>query len=273
MATPENPPTSIAVNSAVVPERLNFKTLLLSNPNYFGTLPELGGKVILPKQFDTAYEEITCLGLNPQQDKLEAVINIKQSSGYGSDACGAGSKEYIRFYVQHGANWQDLGHAEVDVFSLGSSPLPLSYSASVDFNEARKFCGTENILNVRAILSWNFDPTPNDPNFIPPWGNVLSARVQVAPLTLFEIPISTLVSEGLMKFDNGALSEVDLTKTLPGKPTPPQPFSALKALYANSDVPSHRFGFTEAQRLLAKPVIASLPAKSGPAWPRRPASH
>jgi len=266
MATSDKPKTSVPAPSpaaaAVANERINFKTLLLGNPNHFGTLPNFGGKVVFPKQFDTAFEQITCLGLNPAQNKLEAVFNIKQRSGYGTDACGTGSKEYVRFFVQHGAVWQDLGHAVVDVYDLASTPLPLSYSVSVNFNEARKFCTTENILNVRAILSWNLDPTPGDPNFIPPWGNVINARVQVAPRTFFHAPISTLLSEGILKIDPAVIGEIDITKNLPAKvgPPPPQPFSVLKSLYANHpDVPSHRFGFAEAQQILAKPVLESLP--------------
>src|SRR6266850_6094421 len=84
------------------PERLNFKTLILSNPNHFGTFPKLGPSAVLLKASDTFYEEMTCLGLNPQQNKLEAVVQIKQHNGYITDACGPGSREYVRFFVQHG---------------------------------------------------------------------------------------------------------------------------------------------------------------------------
>ena len=275
MAKTDTPVVNPPVVAPVVPERLHFKTFLLGNPNYFGTLPDFGGKAVFPKKFDTAFEEVTCLGLNPQQDKLEAIISIKQHSGYSTDACGTGSKEYIRFYVQHGAAWHDLGHAVVDVYDLAASPLPLSYAASVDFQEARKFCSSENILNVRAILSWNLDPTPNTPDFLPPWGNVVNARVQVAPLTFSLVSISTLVSEGILKLDPAVLSEIDVTKTLPVKvgPPPPPTFTALKALYANADVPSHRFGFTEAQQLLANPVLPAFQKVSVPNAAVPPASE
>ena len=75
--------------AAIVPERANFKTLILGNPNYFGTFPKLGAPV-KPKSFDTAFEQLMCLGLNPQQDRLEAVVDIKRNSGYNTDACGGG---------------------------------------------------------------------------------------------------------------------------------------------------------------------------------------
>lgn len=81
------------------PERLNFKTLLLQNPNYFGTLPKLGGVPVKKINFDTTFEQLTCLGLSQAANRLEAVIQIKQPSGYGTDSCGAGTPEYVRFFV------------------------------------------------------------------------------------------------------------------------------------------------------------------------------
>ena len=255
-ATDPRPEQPTSTN--LVPERLNFKTLLLSNPNHFGTFPKLGFKEILPKSGDTAFEQLVCLGLSPEQNRLEAVVHIKQPSGYGTDACGAGTKEYVRFFVQHGATWVDLGEAAFNVFNL-TGPHPLSYSVSVPFNEPHKFCTVENILNVRAILSWNLEPTPGDPNFPAPWGNVVNSRVQVAKAPFHKVPISTLLQEGILKFDPGILKEIDLTQTLPPKPQPPEPYTALKALYAKAEVPPHRYGFTEAQAVLAQPVLDSIP--------------
>src|SRR5260370_11946458 len=84
------------------PERSNFKTLILSNPNHFGTFPKLGTKPVLAKASDTFYEQATCLGLSPQQDKLETVVHINQHNGYLTDPCGIGSRHYVRFFLQHG---------------------------------------------------------------------------------------------------------------------------------------------------------------------------
>src|SRR5882724_1561644 len=215
----DNPAPPVEIK--LVPERLNFTTLLLGNPNHFGTFPNLGQKVILPKSGDTAFEQVVCLGLNPEQNKVEAVVQVKQQSGYGSDACGAGSIEYVRFFVQHGAAWVDLGEATINVYSLAGSH-PLSYCVSVPFNEPHKFCTVENVLNVRAILSWSLEPTPGDSTFSPPWGNVLDARVQVAKISLSIVPIDTLLNEGILKVDPGVLNEIDVAKTLPPKPQPPE---------------------------------------------------
>jgi hypothetical protein len=248
-----------AIAQHVPTERLQFKTLILSNPNYFGTFPNLGGNVVVQKAFDTAYEQLTCLGLQPQQARLEAVVNIKQHTGYGTDACGTGSQEFVRFFVQQGASWVDLGVASFDVYNIASTSLPLSYSASVDFSAASKFCFTENIALVRAILSWSIEPPAGDPNFTPPWGNVLDTRVQVAPELFFEVPIANLVGEGLLTLNPEVQATIDVTKGLPPKTAAPLSYSQLKTQYAHTSVPGHRFGFAAALKLLNEPILSTLP--------------
>jgi hypothetical protein len=242
---------------ALPTERIQFKSLVLGNPNYFGTFSKFGGKVIKAMSGDTAYEQLTCLGLNPGSAILEAVIDIKQSSGYGTNACGTGTIEYVRFFVEDGSGWHDLGLSSVQVFDV-SGPLPLSYAVSVDFTEARKFCFTENIVQVRAILSWEWAPTAGDPGFIPVWGNVLNARVQVAPRLLIEIPISELIAQKTISIDPGILKEVDTAQPLPASPLKPLSFGELKALYANTKVPSHRFGLQLATKISSATIDLAL---------------
>lgn len=252
-----------AATTAVPTERAQFKSLLLGNPNYFGSFPKLGGIVVLPKKYDVAWEELTCLGLEPSQERLEAVVNIKQHAGYNGDACSQGSHEYVRFFVERNGAWQDLGSVAAQVYDLATTPLPLSYCVAADFNEARKFCNTENIVNVRAILSWNLEPPAGDPNFTPPFGNVLDARVQVAPLLLHEVPIAHLLAEGTLTLKPEALAAVDSAQKLASQEPQPLSYAELKTLYASANVPGHRFGFAEAQTLMQKPALGTLtPAKT-----------
>lgn len=247
-----------AARKAAVPaHRKNFKSFILANPNYFGTLPKFGGKVVKALSGDTTFEEITCLGLNPGNRRLEAVLNIKRHSGYGTDGCGPGTVEYVRFFVQEGAGWRDLGLDSVQVYDL-PGPLPLSYAVSVDFSAQQMFCTTENILNVRAILSWDWEPTPGDPNFIPVWGSVIDARVQVAPWLIYQVPIEVLIQQKKVSIDPELLKDVQLTQPLPGGPPKPLGFGELKELYTNKHVPTHRFGFTEAMKLAKGPINNAL---------------
>ena len=261
---PKKKPTkreAAEVASIVVPnERTNFKKLLLSNPNFFGTFPGLGN-VVKAIKGDTTFEELRCVGLYPGGilggGRLEAVVNIKQHSGYGTDACGDGTTEYVRFFVQDATGWHDLGLGSVQVYNL-DGPLPVSYAVYVDFNQARKFCLTENILNVRAILSWNVEPTPGDQDFDPVWGNVLNARVQVAKRVLIDIPLKDLVAEKLLTVQSASLADLDLDKPLPSKEPKELSFVELKKLYAETKVPAHRFGFKEALRVQKSSVGKTL---------------
>jgi hypothetical protein len=45
-----------------------------------------------------------------------------------------------------------------------------------------KACAIENIVKVKAILSWNQDPAPYGPYHTPAWGNVLEKYVQIRPV-------------------------------------------------------------------------------------------
>jgi len=40
---------------------------------------------VLPKQGDTTFEEIGCVGFHPQSHRLDAVIFVKQAFGYGGN--------------------------------------------------------------------------------------------------------------------------------------------------------------------------------------------
>ena len=232
-------------------ERSNFKKLLFSNPNFFGTFPNLG-KLVKAISGDTTFEQLTCVGLYPGEffggGRLEAVINIKQHSGYGSDACGEGTTEFVRFFVEDASGWHDLGLGSVQVYDI-PGPLPLSYAVSVNFNQPRKFCSTENILNVRAILSWNLEPTAGDPNFIPVYGNVLNARVQVQKRFFIDIPLKELVAEKILTVEPSIFANLDMDQPLPSKEPKELTFTELQSLYANTKVPAHRFGFKDALKV------------------------
>src|SRR5437867_629434 len=86
-------------------ERLQFKELLLSNPNYFGSSPSSGSPVVKKIAGNTKYEELTCAGYDPEHQLLEATVHVKLPYGYGGDLCQTGSTEYVRFYVDAGAGW------------------------------------------------------------------------------------------------------------------------------------------------------------------------
>ena len=81
--------------------RQSMRLRLHQNPNFSGNLKDLGIEELPAPVFekigDTFYEELTCLGYNPDTEILAAVVRIKQGSGYLGGPCTAGSQEYVRF--------------------------------------------------------------------------------------------------------------------------------------------------------------------------------
>ena len=169
-------------------ERAQFTQLLLTNPNYFGTLEGAPFKAVKAKQGDSTYEELTCVGFHPARGVLAATFDQKLGGGYSGGPCSNGSREYVRFYVDEGGGWIDAGIAGVKVTDLeaqedcaGASIHPLSHTVTVDYSPSRRPCSSPKFVHVRAILSWNVEPPPNQPDHVPVWGSVHECTVQIAP--------------------------------------------------------------------------------------------
>ena len=76
-------------------ERGQFRALLVKNPNYFGNLVTSSFPPVIALKGNTTYEEIGCVGFQPQADRLEAVVFIKQSFGYGGNICASGTDSTV----------------------------------------------------------------------------------------------------------------------------------------------------------------------------------
>lgn len=181
--------------------RINTNLHLLQNPNYFGTLKAKESvsqfqPVQILGDYKSNYEELGCIDYNPQTRVLGAVVMVKQSTGYGSDACGGGSREYVRFFVDYDNNgtWIDEGLAELGVYNHNFSD-DLCYYAQITLDPNKTSCCQDSpvLPNVRAILSWNMIPTAGDPNFPFIWGDRKEARIQIAPSNSFWCHIKDLL--------------------------------------------------------------------------------
>jgi len=230
---------------AFVKERSGFKTLLLSNPNYFGNLDDKQFKSVLPIKGNTFYEELGCVGYQPQQNHLEAVVYVYQPSGYGADICGVGTSEYVRFYLSfdNGASWQDEGMTSFQAHNIPegtSGRKRLEYAVSLPVSIKRKLCFTEHLIQVRAILSWNNPPPANQPNWNPVWGNVNEATIQVEPRRFIFPGDFTLEL-------NQKIPLLDIIEPAFSLPTKKINLDApaLSNLYKKAKVPVHRFAFKE----------------------------
>jgi hypothetical protein len=80
-------------------ERVEFLKLLKQNPNYFGTLPNSNLPVVEGKKLDTTYEELKCIGLYPEANFLEAVLQVKLPFGFLGDLCTGAAKSTSAFIL------------------------------------------------------------------------------------------------------------------------------------------------------------------------------
>lgn len=220
--------------------RKRAPSLLLANPNYFGTLEGTEFQPVTPIAGDTVFEELRCVGLNPGSDQLEAVVRVKQTAGYSGPLCGHGSTEYVRFHLSYdnGATWADAGGDSFTVHDSAGT-RPLDFAVNVQTPISHRWCILDNQPRLRAILSWNHEPTPGDAGFTPVWGNVVEVTVQ--PRSTFHPPFWELLEVAKVKLSKALLDQIDLEAPVVLKQKAPLTMTELVAAYANTDVAPHRF--------------------------------
>ncbi|MFN0215813.1 MAG: hypothetical protein ACKVT2_16260 [Saprospiraceae bacterium] len=160
--------------------------------------------LLAPQEGNTFFEQLTCVGYYPPENRLEAVVQIKRRFGYAGEipiCCThvpgvaavpgtRGSFEYVAFYV----NWnndgdfsdqligENVGSGYVNVFDgpyappLPNPTHPISYAVYRDIIPSATLV-TGTLVRVRAILSWGV--MPNGPGFVPVWGNVLDTTIRI----------------------------------------------------------------------------------------------
>lgn len=254
-----------AVQDAYPRERAAFKALLVANPNYFGNLLESPFKSVLPIAGNTHYEQLACVGYHPQQERLEAVVYVYQPSGYGTDVCGPGTPEYVRFYLSSdsGATWQDQGITSFQAHNIPEGTdggKRLEYAVSLAVDPRRKFCFADPLIRVRAILSWNNPPPANQPNWPPVWGNVREAIIPVEPLR-FLLP-TDLFDIAKVKLPLPLKEILDFEAPIPTKAKALGAVE-LSALYKDKGVPAHRFAYKELTSFLSAKTTLSAEAFLG----------
>ena len=237
--------------------RAQFKSLLLANPNYFGTLGDLGPKPELVINGDTAYEEIGCIGYEPELKRLEAVVYVKQEFGYGGGVCSPGTPEYVRFYLSFdgGTTWVDQGMGSFTAYDIPGSK-PLEYDVTVHIDPSSAWCFFEVLPLARAILAWNDPPPPNTPNHIPVWGEVQEAQIQVAPRHFFLV--GDLLKELDVELSPDLAQVVSASKSVDTNKPKALTVPELHALYKDTDVPGHRFLHTTLEAQIASPAPAAV---------------
>jgi hypothetical protein len=248
-----------ATEKAPAKERTQFRALLISNPNYFGNLKVSPLKPVLNIQANTTYEEIGSIGFQPQFNLLEAVVYINQPTGYGGNVCSPGTPEYVRFYMStnNGATWEDLGVTSFTAHNIPegtSGKKRLEYAVTLQINPEKKWCKTENLALVRAILSWNDEPPAGDPEHIPVWGDIHDTHIQIDKR--HDLSIADLLVALKAKPASELANVIDLNA--PVKTAKPKALTLadLFELYKDKGVEPHRFALKELHKFNSQPAFS-----------------
>jgi hypothetical protein len=246
---------------ALVPkERQQFRALLMANPNYFGNLSKSPFKAVKKIKSNSNFEEIGCVGFQPQFNRLEAVVFVKQPSGYGGDICSNGTPEYVRFFMSHddGATWDHLGITSFRAYDVPEGTKGkkrLEYAATLKISPKKQWCFYEKICKVRAILSWNQAP-PIDPNWKPVWGDIHDTYIQIDPWKFFVV--EDLVAEAQVDLSPELLSVIDLQQQLQVKDKPELSLQEKHKLYKRKKVSPARFAMAEMKQYVHKAQLADI---------------
>ena len=258
-------------------ERIRFKSFLATNLNYFGNLPNSIVKPVKKIITDTTYEQLTCVGFNPETNFLEATIAIKRPTGYGGDLCGSGSTEFVRFFIDYGAGWEDAGLTAVTVHDIPTGKdcaeqldKPLIYAANLRLDPKTDCCNSPLLPKVHAILSWQWMPPagPANVGWSPVWGNSLDCQIQIKPRPWNLFCLFDLISASLPQ----KIKIPPLFEQVQYQPIPqpdPEPFSIaqLTELYTQKttskasgavvglSVPAHRFGLNDLHSIVSTGVF------------------
>ncbi|KON26631.1 hypothetical protein AC480_05410 [miscellaneous Crenarchaeota group archaeon SMTZ1-55] len=254
-------------------ERTEFKTLMIQNPNYFGNLPKSPFKTVKKIVGNTTYEELTCIGFNPNLNMLEATVHVKLPIGYGGNLCKAGTTEYVRFFIDYGDGWEDAGLVAFNVHDVpnandcaGKPNKPLAYVVTLPIEPTQDYCGNPVLPKVRAILSWEATPPDDDPDWPMVWGNTLERRIQIKPrlwLLADVVKVLGVILKQEVKLPP-IFEEVEPCP-IPQPEPPPLTVPELVQLYAapagaktrreKIAVEPHRFGFNEIQAQLTMGAV------------------
>ncbi len=134
---------------------------------------------------NTEYEQLYCIGLDPETAQLTGLLKVKKGSGYSGGPGTAGSREFVAFWVDWGSGFQYEGTASAAVHDFCQlPPAGLEYSVSLPcdpLSRAQRCRKAEETIKVRAVLSWNTPPSTTDPNAPVVWGNILESRIPIPP--------------------------------------------------------------------------------------------
>jgi len=126
------------------------------------------------------YEEMPCVGYDPQRRQFAAPVKIKQTFGFGG-APLPGSREYVLHCVADPAGvLQPVGRDSVHLSDALPGNVP-TWQFAVVTNATEHLATIQPMNNqsrrAKSILSWQLPPT--NCNYQPIWGNALNYRIRL----------------------------------------------------------------------------------------------
>ena len=269
--------------------RQEFNSFLVMGEKGFSKLKLKTELEFFKTKGNTTYEELGCVGFNQAFSELTATVKIKRTTGYSGDLCSKGSNEYVRFYLdyQDGNGWQDMGYTSLNVHDIptqkdcaNKNEKPIDYVVRLKIKPKRFFCTKANLPKVRAVLSWNSIPAPNDPNrnFGPyTWSDAQDEYIQISPLKfiLSDFPLyeigpflekvilnPNISLKQIAKTEVGGLDQ--LKKAIKEVSPTKMSFAELAKNYKKEKIEPHRFGYSLLQKaiqtkdVLLKESIANI---------------
>ena len=201
-------------------------------------------KALNDTKANVGFEELECLGLDYDWERLVATLRVKRPTGYSGDLCHKGSLEHVAFWADwnNECEWTYLGTVDINVHDISTIPAGgLSYSAilPVDLNALRQPCSKPKIARVRAVLSWSTPPSTVDPDALTTWGNRIDAHVQIKPGAPIEFGPKISIIGGI-GVDNIGVFVDGLTKTSDTYGVDGVPFAMYGWAYADEWAPHTR---------------------------------
>ena len=141
---------------------------------------------------NTAWEQIRACGLYAQGTRLECIVDIRQSGGYGGPIGSFGSFEFVSFFIDwHSNGFQAGDYVGSGIVQVSDGAAGTSAAVYRDFappggprtSNAGASATTVTsgpLFRARAILSW-FTPVTN-PAATPVFGNVLNFTIRMSPI-------------------------------------------------------------------------------------------
>lgn len=130
---------------------------------------------------NTEFEELESVGFSPEKGCLTAILKVKKGVGFNGNLCTSGSREYVAFWVDWGADggWSYLGTSETHVHNLGEDSGAVCYAVPLALNERDldRLNRCRMPVKVRGVLSWSVRPSIDNPNQLEYYGNRLETYI------------------------------------------------------------------------------------------------